>query len=240
MNPVIFLWAHSRSASTAFVRMMIERGDVAVLHEPLLGLTEEGYVAVPAPDGGTVRVESEPELIGCLAELSHSRPIFVKEVLDYRYSYLIENPLQIAWIHHTFIVRDPRAAISSHYALKPTVTCSEIGYERLCELFELTWKVTGRTPFVIRTEDLLSDPAQVVKAYCEATGLPFRPDALTWSPQERPEWQRSRRWHLDVSRSSGFGGDMKTYPVTVDNNATLKSFYDYHYPFYERIVQHAS
>jgi len=34
VRPVIVLWAHSRSASTAFLRMMIERGDVAVLHDP--------------------------------------------------------------------------------------------------------------------------------------------------------------------------------------------------------------
>ena len=49
MSPVIFLWAHSRSASTALERMMIERGDVTVLHEPLLALTEEGSVTLPAP-----------------------------------------------------------------------------------------------------------------------------------------------------------------------------------------------
>ncbi len=39
-NKVIALWAHSRSASTAFVRMMLERGDVEVLHEPFLALTQ--------------------------------------------------------------------------------------------------------------------------------------------------------------------------------------------------------
>ncbi len=44
---VVALWAHSRSASTAFVRMMIERGDVTVLHEPLLALHEEGRVSLP-------------------------------------------------------------------------------------------------------------------------------------------------------------------------------------------------
>jgi len=84
VNPVSFLWAHSRSASTAFVRMMIERGDVAVFHEPLLELREEGHVAVPTSGGGTVMAGSEPEFLRYLAELSRSRPVFVKEVLDYR------------------------------------------------------------------------------------------------------------------------------------------------------------
>jgi Sulfotransferase domain len=238
-HPVIWLWAHSRSASTAFVRMMIERGDVTVLHEPLLALTEEGRVTLPAPGGGSAVARSEPELLRGLADLSRARPVFVKEVLDYRYPYLIDHPQEIAWLRHTFLVRDPRWAISSHYAMKPTVTCPEIGYERLHELFRLTWSVTGRKPLVIRSEHLLREPARVIGAYCAALGLPARPDALTWSPQDRPEWQRHRAWHRDASRSTGFRPTGKTYAATVDNNAALRSFYDYHYPFYERIVEHA-
>jgi hypothetical protein len=239
VSPVIFLWAHSRSASTAFVRMMIERGDVAVVHEPLLALTEEGCVTLPAPGGGVVVARSEPEVLRGLAELGRVQPVFVKEVLDYRYPYLIEHPQELARLTHTFLVRDPRLAISSHYAMKPTVTCPEIGYERLHELFQLTWSVTGRKPLVIRAEQLLAEPARVVGAYCAALGLPARPDALTWASQDRPEWQRHRAWHLEAIASTGFRDSAKTYPATVDNNAALRSFYDYHYPFYERIVQHA-
>ena len=43
------MWAHQRAVSTAFLRMMIERGDVTVVHEPLVTLTDEGVV--PLPDG---------------------------------------------------------------------------------------------------------------------------------------------------------------------------------------------
>lgn len=239
MKPVIAMWAHSRSASTAFVRMMIERGDVTVVHEPLLALTQEGAAVLPAPGGGSMVARSERELLSQLAELGRSRPVFMKEVLDYRYGYLLDHPQEIAWITHTFLVRDPRLAISSHYAVKPTVTCPEIGYERLHELFQVIWSVTGRKPLVIRAEQLVREPARLVGAYCEAVGLPFLPDALTWTPQDRPEWQRHRAWHIDAIASSGLRASAKTYPATVDNNAALRSFYDYHYPFYQRIVQHA-
>lgn len=239
MKPVIAMWAHSRSASTAFLRMMIERGDVTVLHEPLLALTEEGKVVLPAPDGGTMLARSERELLACVAELASSRPVFMKEVLDYQYGYLLDHPEEVAWITHTFLVRDPRQAISSHYAMKPTVTCPEIGYERLHELFQLIWSVTGRKPLVIRAEQLLREPSQVIAAYCEAVGLPFLPHALTWDPADRPEWHRHRAWHIDTIRSAGFCYSEKAYPATVENNAALRSFYDYHYPFYQQIVQHA-
>ena len=91
-------------------------------------------------------------------------------MLDYRYPYVFGHPDELAWMTHTFLVRDPRPAISSHYAMKPTVTCPEIGYEWLWELFELMWSATGRQPLVIRSEDLLRDPAAEVEAYCEAVG----------------------------------------------------------------------
>ena len=36
MHPIIFLWAHPRSVSTATERVMRERGDLQCLHEPFL------------------------------------------------------------------------------------------------------------------------------------------------------------------------------------------------------------
>jgi hypothetical protein len=237
--PVIALWAHSRSASTALVRMMIERGDVAVLHEPFLALAQDEPVTVLRRDGGSAVARSGRDLVDSLAELGEVRPVFVKEVLDYRYEYVFAHPGDLAWMTHTFLIRDPRQAIGSHYAIKPTVTCPEIGYEWLWELFQLLWSATGSQPLVIRSEDLLRDPAAEIKAYCEAVGLPFLPHALHWVPGDRPEWQRHRRWHLDTIRSSGFTQGQNTYPATVDNHPLLRSFYEHHYPFYEQIVRYA-
>jgi Sulfotransferase domain len=237
--PVVALWSHSRSVSTAFVRMMIERGDIAVLHEPFLALAQGEAVLVPAPGGGSVPATSAAALVDRLADLARERPAFIKEVLDYRYSYVFGSPDELAWMTHTFLVRHPRQAISSHYAMKPTVTCPEIGYEWLWELFQLMWSATGRRPLVIRTEDLLRDPAAEVEDYCEAVGLPFLPGALRWAPGDRPEWQRHRGWHLDAIRSSGFASHDNVYPDTVDNHELLRSFYVHHLPYYQRIVGNA-
>jgi hypothetical protein len=238
-SKVIALWAHSRSASTAFVRMMLERGDVEVLHEPFLALTQGEPVRVPGPGGGSVTAGSVPELLAALAGPGLVRPVFVKEVLDYRYDYLFDHPDELAWMTHTFLVRDPRQAISSHYAVKPTVTCPEIGYQWLHELFRLIWSATGSPPLVLRAEDLLRDPAGLIRGWCAAVRLPFRPEALAWSPGDRPEWQRHRAWHLDAIASSGFTAGRNSYPATVDNNAVLRQFYEFHYPYYRQIVQHS-
>jgi hypothetical protein len=234
---LIIMWAHSRSASTAFLRMMIERGDVTVVHEPFLALTEGE--AVPLPDGREP-ARSEGELLARLTALGRTRPVFVKEVLDYEYRYLHDHPGELAEITHVFLVRHPRPTIGSHHAMKPTVTCPEIGYERLWELFERVRAATGRTPLVLRTERLLAEPAAVTETFCAYTGLPFLPQALTWEAGDRPEWRRHRAWHLDAIDSAGFEDRRHTYPATVDDDPALKSFYDHHLPFYERLVQHAS
>lgn len=240
MKPVIALWAHSRSMSTAFLRMMIERGDVVVLHEPFLALAQGEAVTLPAADGrGDVRAGSVPELVRGLADLGRERPVFVKEVLDYRYEYVFAAPAALAWMTHVFLVRDPRPTISSHYAIKPTVTCPEIGYEWLWELFELLRAASGRTPLVLRSEALLRDPRAQVEGFCAAVGLPFLPGALHWAPGDRPEWQRHRGWHLDTINSSGFTASANRYQSTVDNHPRLRAFYNHHYPFYQRIVEHA-
>jgi hypothetical protein len=226
---VIALWAHSRSASTAFLRMMIERGDLTVVHEPFLALHEEGSVTLP--NGKVAR--SPEELVTGL--LDAEGQVFVKEVVDYDYDY----PPQISEVTHTFLVRDPRPTIASHYAAKATVTCPEIGYERLYGLFELAWKASGRRPLVMRTEDLLADPSGAVEAYCAYTGLPFVAEALSWQPQDRPEWHRHRAWHQDAAASAGFHEPANSYTATVDTNPVLRSFYDHHLPFYEQIAKYA-
>lgn len=236
---VIAMWAHSRSTSTAFMRMMVERGDVTTVHEPWLALTQTGKVTLSALDNGVRTVSSDSELRDHLVRLGESRPVFVKEVVDCRYPYLFDTPAEVASFTHTFIVRDPRPTIASHYAMKPTVTSPEIGFERLSELFDLLWSVTGRRPLVLRAERLVDDPLAMVRAFCDYTGLPFAPGAITWQPRDLPAWGRHRAWHLDAINSSGFVDQRNTYEVTIDNSALLRSFYDHHYPFYERIVRHA-
>jgi Sulfotransferase domain len=233
------MWAHPRAVSTAFGRMMIERGDVTVVHEPLVTLADEGEVRIPAPDGETVVARSTGAVLDGLTRLARDRRVFCKDTLEYRYQDLFDRPAEIAGMTHTFIVRHPARAISSHYAVKPTVTCPEIGYEHQYDLFELVRTATGRTPLVIRAEHLIEDPAAVVEAFCAAVRLPFLPHALTWRAGERPEWQRTRKWHLDAIASTGFSEPAKNFQANVENNAKLSSFYDYHLPFYQLMVQHA-
>jgi hypothetical protein len=75
----LMLWSAPRSRSTAFFRMMAERGDFTVVHEPFSYLVMYGHTDV----GGT-RVRSGPDLIRALLELPGQ--VFVKETTGVRYA----------------------------------------------------------------------------------------------------------------------------------------------------------
>lgn len=233
------MWAHPRAVSTAFVRMMMERGDVTVVHEPMVLLTDHGEVRVPAPDGGERTVRTPGELFRRLAELGRDRTVFFKDTLEYRYPHLFDHPEDVAGFRHTFLVRDPARTIASHHAVKPEVTCAEIGYEHQWQLFEHLWRTSGERPLVITAEHLLADPPAAVRAYCAQTGLEYRAEALTWRPGERPEWRQNRRWHLDAIASSGFRAPANEFGATVQDNARLRAFHAHHLPYYQRLVEHA-
>lgn len=239
MKQIIALWAHQRALSTAFLRMMIERNDVTVIHEPLVTLLDTGEVPLPDGSGGQVVVRSERAFFDHLRTLAAHRPVFFKDTVEHRYRYLFDHPEEVADIEHTFIVRDPAPTISSMYHMKPTIALHEVGYEHLFEIFELATQLKGSAPVLVDADRLVKTPQAVVQRYCEEVGLPFIASALQWQPSDRPEWSRTRQWHLDAMRSSGFAATAKAYPDTVANNPLLKGYFDHHYPFYQQLVQHA-
>jgi hypothetical protein len=241
---VITMWAHPRAVSTAFLRMMIERGDTTVVHEPLVTLADFGKVQIEALPGAaapgeTVELDSVGAVLGHLRALGSHRPVFSKDTLEYRYAYLYEHSEELIDFHHVFIVRDPAKAIASHFAMKPTVACAEIGYEHQAELFDLMRATAAYEPLVISAERLVEDPAAVVSGFCERVGLPFVPGALQWEPQDRAEWRLTKQWHADATASSGFRAPEKQYANTVANNDLLRSYDQYHRPFYEHLIEYA-
>jgi hypothetical protein len=200
----LMLWSAPRSRSTAFFRMMAERGDFTLVHEPFSYLVMYGHTDV----GGT-RVTSGPELLKVLLELPGQ--VFVKDTTGARYPEFLATPeflettQYLDGVTHTFLIRDPRETIPSYLKLEPGTPIERIGFEVLHDIYTAVAERTGRPPVVIDAADLVRDPEGTVKAYCTATGIPFIREALSWDQSQRPEWQLSRRWHEGVAASTGLG-----------------------------------
>ncbi|MEV6195898.1 sulfotransferase family protein [Streptomyces sp. NPDC051920] len=231
--PVLALWSAPRCRSTAFARMMTERDDRVVVHEPFSRVVDFGEVEV-----GDRVARSERDVLAALGAIAARRPVFFKDTTDFHYPALLADEAFLAAATHTFIIRHPAEAIASHHALNPDLGRDEIGFSRLYEIFTAVQAATGSTPVVIDSDDLLDRPAETVRAYCSAVGIPFLPDALSWEPSMRPEWRSTSKWHRSTSETAGFarggrGGAAAAEAVEAD--PVLRAYRDYHLPYYEKL-----
>ncbi len=199
---MLALWATPRTVSTAFERMMIERGDHLVLDEPWsrayyfgpdrrsdrypLTFSESTYAAVEA---------------GVLAAGANSA-VFVKDMAYHAAPGITDEAL--AAMTHTFLIRDPMAALTSLHRRWSDFTDDEAGYDGQRELFDRVIALTGEVPAVVDSDALVADPERVVAAWCERVGIDHRPESLRWSPGMRPEWQLWRDWYENAAASTGF------------------------------------
>lgn len=229
---IIALWSAPRSRSTAFLRMMMERDDLVVLHEPFSVLAGFGEFEIA---GRTVRTEAE--LISAIRDLSAERPVFFKDTTDFRYPGVLADEGFLREGAHTFIIRDPAEVIASHYALNPDLDRADVGFSRLHELYTAVEKAQGEAPVVVDSDNLLDHPEATVRSYCERIGLRFRADALTWRSGVPTEWRKTERWHVDASESTGFVRREKNYADTVESNAYLAEIHAEQLPFYAYLFE---
>ncbi|MEU6781876.1 sulfotransferase family protein [Nonomuraea angiospora] len=230
----ILLWAVPRSRSTAFLRIMLERGDLEVVHEPFSYLQVDGHFELTGR-----RVTSAVELLDVMLEVNAGgRRVFAKDTSDYTYAPLLEDERLFGDVINTFMIREPRSAIASHYAMNPEATLDEYGFEYLHAIFDAARSATGEVPLVIDGDDLVADPEATVRAYCERVGLEFMPEAMRWDPGRQANWQRTDRWHAEVAESSGLVARTPERRETPDTNEHLRRIAEHHQPFYDALARH--
>jgi len=227
---VLALWSAPRSRSTAFARMMAERNDRVVVHEPFSQVVDFGEAKV-----GDRVAHTEHEVLAALRAIAGHTAVFFKDTTDFHYPAVLADHAFLAAATHTFIIRHPAEAIASHYALNPNLGRDEIGFVRLYEIYAAVRSATGGTPVVVDSDDLLDRPADTVRAYCSAVGIPFVPDALSWQPGMRSEWRATSRWHESTSRTTGFTRGTGGGADLVDANPTLRAYLDHHLPYYDML-----
>lgn len=227
---MIALWSAPRCRSTAFARMMTERADHVVVHEPFSQVVDFGQVAF-----ADQVARSEQDVLAALRTIAAQQPVFFKDTTDFHYPQLLADRAFLAGATHTFIIRDPAEAIASHHALNPAVGRDAIGFAWLYEIFTAVQEATGSTPVVIDSDDLLDRPVETVRAYCEAVGIEFLPQALSWQPGMRSEWQATSKWHRSTSQTAGFARSRTDGAEAVAADPVLSGYRDFHQPYYEKL-----
>ncbi|NEN99603.1 MAG: sulfotransferase family protein [Moorea sp. SIO3I7] len=241
MKKILVLWTTFRSTSTAFKMMMQARGDFIVLHEPF---SLYYYGSEERKSDRCAKAEINPAynfqpLFQDLINKAQSQPVFIKDMALYIYDRADEAFL--SHFNHTFLIRHPAKSLPSLFAGWPDFHLSETGYAELYQLFEVTKAFLGQVPPLIDSDDLVQKPEATIKAYCDAVGIPFMPQALKWNPKICSKiwtlpWEGD--WHTYLQSSREFKErDRKNY-VSVENNEHLKQTYDYCLPYYQRLYEH--
>jgi hypothetical protein len=217
-------------------RVMIERGDFKIFHEPFAYVyyVHDKKAAVPYMKIDPDHPQTYPDTKKWMIEAAEENPVCFKDMAYYVPEYLMNDEGFLNRMVNTFMIREPAKTILSYYKVDPNVTRDEIGYEYLFKLFRRVADLNdNRPPVVISAEDLEDDPEGIVRAYCEAVGISFKAESLQWGQREPDEWKGWEEWHKDAIESSGIQKDMEKFDITIDDEPHLRSYYEYHLPFYE-------
>ena len=246
MNKILALWATPRSTSTAFEKVMENRGDMACFHEPYNEAFYYGehrrvdryFNADPnlqPTQGLTLTLVHEK-----MTNLAEAKQVFIK---DFAYSILhIADDQFLDAFTHTFLIRNPEKVITSMHSRWPDVALGEIGFEDLHTLFNRVADRDGNAPPVIDSDELLNNVEFGMRTYCETVEIPFIPEAMNWetnqSIQQNPTWNKDEHgFHDSLKSSKGFMKQKREYP-SLHSSSDMMRLYDASMPHYEFLFKH--
>jgi hypothetical protein len=208
MPPIrIAMWSGPRNISTAMMRSFGARPDTAVVDEPFYAayLAATGIVhpmrdEILASQSQDWR-EVAKQLVG---PVPGARPIWYQKHMTH---HMIEG-FGLEWmakVRNAFLIRDPVAVLASYRRKRDECVLADIGIVRQRELFEREADRLGEAPPVVEGNDVLCDPAGVLRRLCEAVGIPYSEAMLTWPAGRRETdgvWAPA--WYAAVEQSTCF------------------------------------
>jgi hypothetical protein len=145
---LLALWGAPRTVSTAFERMMRERGDHEVVFEPFAAhycFSAERRSARLDGEVGPRAEHHRDAILDDLLRRAADRPVFIKD-MAYHVAHCADEAF-LSRFRHTFIVRHPRFSLPSLARIWPDFTCEEAGFGAARRLFDLvTAPRRGRRP----------------------------------------------------------------------------------------------
>ncbi len=242
MHKIVALWVVPRSTSTAFEWMMRQRGDMDCLHEPfgeawyqgeepLWHRFEPGAVTTPG-----LTLESVWEDVQNRAKKG---PVFLKDFPHY-INHMWDREF-LSNFTHAFLIRDPAKTITSMHNKWPDFHEGEVGFPEQRALFDLLHAFDGSPPPVVDSDDLLEEPEKVTEAFCNAVGIPYIEEALTWEPGGNPaahSWWDGGSFHSNLAKSTGLKQQERKYVEIADCAHRVQQVYRRMKPHYDHLYKH--
>ena len=171
-----------------------------------------------------------------LKQARQDGPVFIKDFPHYIKDLWDDELYDL--FNHSFLIRDPAKTITSMADKFPDFHEGEVGFVEQRDLFDRLCDRLGRPPPVLDSDDLLVDPYNMVRIWCEA-GIPFMAGALSWQPGARDEvsWWDGGSFHANLRHSDGLKPQPRQY-VDIDNLPDrVKAVYEQVLPHYRHLYQ---
>lgn len=242
MHKIVALWVVPRSTSTAFEWMMRQRGDMDCLHEPfgeawyqgeepLWHRFEPGAVTTPG-----LTLESVWEEVQSRAKKG---PVFLKDFPHY-INHMWDREF-LSHFTHAFLIRDPAKTITSMHNKWPDFHEGEVGFPEQRALFDLLHAYNDAPPPVVDSDDLLEEPAKITEAFCNAVGIPYIEEALTWEPGGNPSehsWWDGGSFHANLAKSTGLKRQERKYVELADCAHRVQQVHRRMKPHYDHLYKY--
>jgi len=248
MYPIIFLWSHPRSMSTAIERIMRERGDLHCLHEPFLRYyyqhrSDKTLEFFDSSDG---HPSSYDDIRDNILKQAERQPVFAKDMSYYVMPELLQDIDFFDRITHCFLIRNPLRSLLSYYKLDANISLREIGLEAQWLHFQQVQKY-GAKPIVLEAETVRSHTKPIMELFWAKLGLDYKAEAFNWNSDAPPQdWQYVQGWHQKVSQSGGIRQEtaeekqqaIAEFAQAAEQAPHLKDYLEHHLPAYHALREH--
>jgi hypothetical protein len=203
----IAMWSGPRNISTAMMRSWGNRPDTAVCDEPLYAHYLR-HVPVDHPGRDEVMAAHDGDWRSVVRELTENPHRGASIYYQKHMAHHLLPHISRDWLPklaNCFLIRDPRAMLASLSARMGMPELRDTGLEQQVEIFRMTRDRTGTIPPVVDSADVLRDPRRVLTLLCQAVGVDFRDEMLSWPAGRRETdgvW--AKYWYDAVERSTGF------------------------------------
>jgi hypothetical protein len=237
----IAMWSGPRNLSTALMRAFSSREDTAVLDEPFYAhyLRETG-IAHPGREKVIAAYENDWKKVtdfitGPAPGVEH---VWYQKHMAHHMLPHIDSQRLIAdgALTHAFLIRDPAEVITSYTKVHGEMSLAETGLPYQVDLFERARRATDKTPPVIDARDLLIDPKRTLSRLCEALGIHFTEEMLSWPKgPHSSDGNWAPYWYESVYKSTGFA----PYRAKAERvPAALAPMYERALELYQQLAAH--
>lgn len=228
-------WSGPRNISTALMRSWSSRMDTFVSDEPFYAyyLKKTG---ANHPMKNAIIEKYETNYSKVIENISGSTPKNKKIWYQKQMAHHILEEKDFSWIqsfNNCFLIRNPGDVINSYIKKNALKNVEELGYLKQLQLINYL-KKNNLDFYVIDSDDLLNNPSEILKKWCNRLNIMFDEKMLSWQKGPHKEdgiW--GIHWYDNIYNSTCFMKKKST--IKVEPLENYKEIYEEALLYYQEL-----